>query len=84
MTFTPVTDIGNLVHNVLTTFRIESYLTSGVYHIDTTASYDIALTKLDYDNKIVSGHFFFTALTQSKKDTIRVTDGRFDVKYYPE
>ena len=85
MTFAPVTSIGSLDHNFLTTFfSINSYLTSGLYSIDTTAPYDIALTKIDHKSRIVSGYFSFTALTKGKEDTIHVTDGRFDVRYYPE
>ncbi len=40
----------------------------------------LEITHLDTVNKIVSGRFGFSAVT-SRRDTIRFTDGRFDVHY---
>ncbi|RYY30344.1 MAG: hypothetical protein EOP41_00820 [Sphingobacteriaceae bacterium] len=43
----------------------------------------ITVTKLDLNNKIISGTFEFTAEDENNpNNTIKVTDGRFDVKYY--
>jgi len=87
MTFGAITKIGDINHNFLNTFRIEAFLdgrsgiTAGVYSIDTLSPYEIVLTKIDYDNNIISGHFSFKGI--SSIDTIRITDGRFDVKYNP-
>ncbi|MFD1551195.1 hypothetical protein [Putridiphycobacter roseus] len=47
--------------------------------IDSTKSHFIEITKLDLENKIVSGLFEFTAITEDKSDTIKITNGRFDL-----
>ncbi len=42
----------------------------------------VIITKLDTNNKIISGTFEFTAEDESNPNNIiRVTEGRFDVKY---
>jgi len=42
----------------------------------------VTITKLDLANKIISGTFDFTAEDENNPaNTIKVTDGRFDVKY---
>ncbi len=90
MTFGAITNIGDINHNFLNTFRIKAYLDgrsgiiAGVYSIDTLSPYEIVLTKVDYNNNIISGHFSFIGLSEDKGDTITVTDGRFDINYYPE
>ena len=57
----------------------------GYYNSKTQKSYsaesgNLTLTKLDTVNKIVSGHFYFTA-KDSLGNRIQVTNGRFDAKY---
>jgi hypothetical protein len=47
--------------------------------IDSTKSHFIEITKLDLENKIVSGLFEFTVVNEDKTDTIKITDGRFDL-----
>ena len=39
------------------------------------------ITNLDTQNQIVSGTFWFNAITYDGSDTVSVTDGRFDVRY---
>lgn len=39
----------------------------------------LKLSKFDPDNKVVSGTFEFTAYSSECGDTVRVTDGRFDI-----
>ncbi len=43
-------------------------------------NYPITITKLDSANRIISGTFNFLFTTQGC-DTLRITDGRFDMKY---
>ena len=52
-----------------------------VYYLDTTQINIVKLNKIDTEKKIISGEFQFTAIS-TKKDTIKVTSGRFDTKYY--
>jgi hypothetical protein len=42
----------------------------------------VKLSKLDRTNKIISGTFFFNIIRQNCGDTLRFTNGRFDIKYY--
>ena len=59
---------------------------AGVNDIQNSCSYDIPfegeleIIRLDYFKKIISGKFWFTHALE-ECDTIRVTDGRFDVAY---
>jgi len=40
----------------------------------------LTITKLDFQNRIISGTFYFDAIN-SNGDKVSVTDGRFDVKF---
>lgn len=51
------------------------------FDFDTIISYKCEITHLDFDKNIVSGIFSFNGISTS--DTVRITDGRFDVKYSP-
>jgi len=52
------------------------------YYTSNTNKGTITITKLDLANKIISGTFDFTAEDENNPaNTIKVTDGRFDVKY---
>lgn len=54
-----------------------------ILHVDTTI-YEtgrINITKLDRTNRIVSGTFEGILYNQICGDTIKITDGRFDMKY---
>lgn len=50
-----------------------------VFDLDTIIDYNFDITYLDINKNIISGEFSFKGI--SSTDTIRVTDGRFDVKY---
>jgi hypothetical protein len=52
------------------------------YNSDDTINGYITLSRFDKINYIISGQFKFTTVN-SDCDTIRVTDGRFDMKYIP-
>jgi hypothetical protein len=54
------------------------------YQLDTLQPYKIEITKLDTLHNICSGRFEFVAITRDKKDTLHITQGRFDKKYGPE
>ena len=51
---------------------------------DTTNNFyssgNLSITKLDQNSKIISGTFYCT-IYQTGCDTLKITDGRFDVKY---
>lgn len=66
----------------------QAYLNSyknGTIHYSTSKlnTGTVTVTKIDLTNKIISGTFEFTAEDESNTNNIiKVTDGRFDIKYY--
>lgn len=53
------------------------------YRTDTIHSGKLTITHFDSSKRIVSGQFHFTAVLKQvsyEKDTIRVTQGRFDIQ----
>ena len=65
---------GNYVKSRTDNTSYENYLT---FHPN---SGQLIITKFDEINQIVSGTFWFNAVN-SNGDTVRVTDGRFDMRY---
>jgi hypothetical protein len=53
-----------------------------IYEPENITSGSLTFSNIDRTNHIVSGTFEFETVTQDC-DTIRVTDGRFDLHYYP-
>jgi hypothetical protein len=53
-----------------------------IYEPENITSGTLTFSNIDRINHIVSGTFEFETVTQDC-DTIRVTDGRFDLRYYP-
>ena len=53
-----------------------------IYESENTLSGTLTITHFDSINYIVSGTFEFVTATEGC-DTIRVTDGRFDIPYIP-
>ncbi len=51
------------------------------FYVDTTITNELNLLFYNKEKKIISGTFYFTAITADKKDTVRITEGRFDGKY---
>lgn len=49
------------------------------YFVDTTKTNLVKITRLDLEAGIVSGEFEFTATSEYFNDTIKVTQGRFDL-----
>jgi hypothetical protein len=49
------------------------------YQIDTNYTHYINVTKFDLENRNIAGDFEFTVVSTDQSDTIRVTDGKFDV-----
>jgi hypothetical protein len=73
-------------HKLRSTVFLRAITPSGFadYYLDTLMPYRVEITKLDTLNNICAGHFEFIAVRSDKKDTIRVTKGRFDEIYAPE
>lgn len=45
----------------------------------------LTLTKIDTVNNIIAGTFEFTLLSEHAPGvTLKVTDGRFDLRYFPQ
>ena len=53
-----------------------------IYEFDSTFEGSITFSKIDRINYIISGTFEFSTVTASC-DTIRITNGRFDMQYIP-
>ena len=51
----------------------------GEYYLDTLSPHILYITKLDTINYIASGTFELTVINDDCKDTIKITEGRFDV-----
>jgi hypothetical protein len=51
----------------------------GEYYLDTLSLHTLIITKLDTINNIASGTFEFTAINDECQDTVKITQGRFDV-----
>ena len=52
-----------------------------VFILDTTKLNFLKLNKINTNDRIISGQFQFTAITDDRHDTIIITDGRFDTKF---
>ena len=51
------------------------------YEIDVSLPQMLEITNLDTSKNIFSGLFALTLVSKDKSDTMRITDGRFDIKY---
>lgn len=83
----PILSELELKHDHLASLRFEARLTSPLsdfYHLDTMFPYKIQITHLDTSKNIASGRFDLTMVSSSKTDTIKITEGRFDIRYNPE
>jgi hypothetical protein len=81
----PVTDVGELNPGIAD-FSVWGNLSNQIYpnevlsiDLDTIQEYSLTVTRLDTEERIISGLFSFKGI--SGTDTINVTDGRFDVKF---
>ena len=52
------------------------------YEIDTVSSYQVTVTKIDFNQHILSGLFHGCLVSGSRRDTIQISDGHFDLTYY--
>jgi hypothetical protein len=59
------------------------FINCGYYQVDTLNPHVLFLTRLDSLNYIASGTFEFTAINDDCNDTLRITEGRFDVNTRP-
>ncbi|MBN4071475.1 hypothetical protein JYT72_03075 [Crocinitomix catalasitica] len=58
---------------------IDYGLAEGNYYIDSMTTHFVEITKLDLEQNLVSGRFEFSVVNPVSNDTIRITDGRFDI-----
>jgi hypothetical protein len=69
-------------------FFVSMQRLNNYYDIDyskTNYSNRFTLTKIDTLQNFISGTFEFTLYRDNnKKDSLKITEGRFDLKYYPE
>jgi len=42
------------------------------------------VTRLDTTANIISGKFAFSLISEDKMDTLHFSEGRFDIRYYPQ
>jgi hypothetical protein len=63
-------------------YRDKNSLTTCRYEFEDTFSGSIIFSKIDRTNYIISGTFEFSTVTIGC-DTVRITDGRFDIQYIP-
>ena len=86
----PITATGPVSYVSAVTFDIGGYIVKTdhgnfvsvlAFDIDTLRDYKIDITHLDKDKNVMSGTFSFIGKT--KTDTVRITDGRFDIRYDP-
>lgn len=81
--FMPLKTEGDVILDSLIYYRFRYRDSSTVYDIYPALNYDIDITKLDTNNRILSGRFRFDAKSNAG-EVIKITDGRFDVRYSPE
>ncbi len=70
----------NLINSLYPEYKYfrEDY-TQVLYHIDSTKNYYVDITRLDLENQIVSGEFEYTIFNDELGDTLKITEGRFDL-----
>ena len=78
----PSFDRGTKFNNAKYDASQNSYTNICRYEYEDLIEGRLTITHFDDDNYIVSGTFEFTTATEGC-DTIRVTDGRFDIPYIP-
>ena len=57
---------------------------TSIYVLDTLYPINVNIRKLDTDANICAGTFEFRLIDKTNKDTLDVTNGRFDVIYQPD
>jgi len=51
------------------------------YKTDTTTLNEVIISKLDIENRTLSARFDFQLISADCLDTLKITEGRFDVAY---
>lgn len=54
---------------------------SDIFHTDSLRTGKLVITTLDKINKIIAGTFYFEAFNAVQNKTIKITDGKFRLKY---
>jgi len=63
-------------------FNVNDVVNNKYYRTSNTRPFNLQVTKFDTSNKICSGRFSGTLYNdQNQNDSIKITDGRFDVKF---
>jgi hypothetical protein len=75
-TYTLISDNGNSAFGSYGDFATYQYFTSNL------VTGELKITKLDQANAIISGTFWFNAIS-SNGEIIHITEGRFDLEYTP-
>lgn len=80
----PIFSAQELRHDNMASLSFYLRSSEKYYYFDTVYPYKILITNFDTIKNTASGIFEFIMVSHDKKDTAKVTDGRFDVRYYPE
>jgi len=59
-------------------------ISDGYEKIDPAAQNYFRVDQIDTSNNIISGQFQITLIREKTGDKVKITDGRFDIKYYPQ
>ena len=72
-------DIGQSNYFLISKTCVDSVISdSRIYH---NINGVFQITRLDVSTGIISGTFEFDAVSETCQDTVRITEGRFDIKY---
>jgi len=73
----PAEVVGTYPYQVITNNFLNS--NCGLYDLDTTQNNFIEITRLDFEEEIISGQFQMTVFSENCQDTLHITNGRFDL-----
>jgi len=66
---------------IISTSRYNDFIKGCTYQINNEATNKVIITKVDTEENFISGIFNFEMTSLDCLDTLRITDGRFDIKY---
>lgn len=65
----------------LSAARFTDFTVNQTWGTDSIIGGDLSILKFDTSNQIISGTFSFRCINQQIKDTMEITEGRFDMHY---
>jgi hypothetical protein len=80
--FAPLINVGDIEFDSLAYTNFLFRYSQKSYYLDRSFPHNLNISKLDTVKRVLSGSFYFTVINSD--DTIKITDGRFDLKYSPE